>query len=225
MERSTRSTLRRVRARGQGALTRTPNEASDPIIPLLAHLLRRLEASHPSVEIRLRDVLSSQLDGLVARGEVVVVEGAYEVSVPAGARVVRCAEWERGPGASLRCGLEALAAGPDGELVRVEEPDEQVLIVKEGRSLHVRVHGKKGEDVSVNVPFRVALSALPDSEGRISALDLAGALGTSYASGAYLALTTIPAPDQHQIGFDATDFCGSKDELVDDILALAAAGG
>jgi hypothetical protein len=74
--------------------------------------------------------------------------------------------------------LEALAAGPDGELVRVEEPDEQVLIVKEGRSLHVRVHGKDGQEVSVNVPLRVALSALPDSEGRISALDLAGTLGT-----------------------------------------------
>lgn len=74
--------------------------------------------------------------------------------------------------------LEALAAGPDGELVRVEEPDEQVVITKEGRSLHVRVHGKSGEDVSVNVPLRMALSALPDSEGRISALDLAGTLGT-----------------------------------------------
>jgi hypothetical protein len=74
--------------------------------------------------------------------------------------------------------LEALAASPDGELVRVEEPDEQVVITKEGRSLHVRVHGKKGEDVSVNVPLRVALSALPDAEGRISALDLAGSLGT-----------------------------------------------
>lgn len=74
--------------------------------------------------------------------------------------------------------LEALADGPDGELVRVEEPDEQVLVTKEGRSLHVRVHGKKGEDVSVNVPLRVALNALPDAEGRISTLDLAGALGT-----------------------------------------------
>ena len=38
--------------------------------------------------------------------DVVVVLGAYELE--ASARVVHCAEWERGPGASLRCGLAAL---------------------------------------------------------------------------------------------------------------------
>jgi len=38
--------------------------------------------------------------------DVVVVLGAYEVETSA--RVVRCPEWERGPGASLRCGLGAL---------------------------------------------------------------------------------------------------------------------
>ena len=38
--------------------------------------------------------------------DVVVVMGAHELETDA--RVVRCAEWERGPGASLRCGLEAL---------------------------------------------------------------------------------------------------------------------
>jgi CTP:molybdopterin cytidylyltransferase MocA len=40
--------------------------------------------------------------------EVVVVLGAYNVETDA--RVVRCADWERGPGASLRCGLAALDA-------------------------------------------------------------------------------------------------------------------
>jgi CTP:molybdopterin cytidylyltransferase MocA len=43
--------------------------------------------------------------------EVVVVAGAHELEVEA--RVVRCTEWERGPGASLRCGLAALS--PDVE--------------------------------------------------------------------------------------------------------------
>jgi CTP:molybdopterin cytidylyltransferase MocA len=38
--------------------------------------------------------------------DVVVVLGAHEV--PSSARVVHCPEWERGPGASLRCGLAAL---------------------------------------------------------------------------------------------------------------------
>jgi CTP:molybdopterin cytidylyltransferase MocA len=40
--------------------------------------------------------------------EVVVVEGAYPLD-DLGYRVVGCPEWARGPGASLRCGLAALA--------------------------------------------------------------------------------------------------------------------
>jgi nicotine blue oxidoreductase len=44
--------------------------------------------------------------------EVVVVSGAYELDAGA-ARLVTCREWERGPGASLRCGLAALS--PDTE--------------------------------------------------------------------------------------------------------------
>jgi CTP:molybdopterin cytidylyltransferase MocA len=38
--------------------------------------------------------------------QIVVVLGAHDVETEA--RSVRCAEWERGPGASLRCGLRAL---------------------------------------------------------------------------------------------------------------------
>jgi nicotine blue oxidoreductase len=42
--------------------------------------------------------------------EVVVVEGAHPLGDLdlGGARLVRCPDWERGPGASLRCGLAAL---------------------------------------------------------------------------------------------------------------------
>jgi CTP:molybdopterin cytidylyltransferase MocA len=40
--------------------------------------------------------------------DVVVVSGAHELE--ADARVVHCAEWELGQGASLRCGLRALPA-------------------------------------------------------------------------------------------------------------------
>ena len=43
--------------------------------------------------------------------EIVVVEGAYELCnnlLRGDVRLVRCADWERGPGASLRCGLGAL---------------------------------------------------------------------------------------------------------------------
>ena len=55
--------------------------------------------------------------------EVVVVEGAYRLcnSLLQGlrqpARVVRCPEWERGPGASLRCGLAALAEDVEAAVV------------------------------------------------------------------------------------------------------------
>jgi hypothetical protein len=72
--------------------------------------------------------------------------------------------------------LEALAAAPDGELVRVEERDELVVIAKEGRSLRVRVSGHR-ENVSVNVPLHLALQALPDEHGHIRTAALAGALG------------------------------------------------
>lgn len=40
--------------------------------------------------------------------EIVVVEGAHELTA-GDTRIVRCPDWERGPGASLRCGLSALA--------------------------------------------------------------------------------------------------------------------
>jgi nicotine blue oxidoreductase len=58
---------------------------------LLPHVLERLRASPVD--------------------EIVVVSGAYPLDTDA--RVVHCAEWERGPGASLRCGLAAL--GPEVE--------------------------------------------------------------------------------------------------------------
>ncbi len=72
--------------------------------------------------------------------------------------------------------IEALAAAPDGELVRVEERNELVVITKEGRSLKVHVTNDR-ENVSVNVPLHLALQALPDAQGRIDTTALAGALG------------------------------------------------
>lgn len=47
--------------------------------------------------------------------EVVVVAGAHELDTDA--RVVRCPEWEQGPGASLRCGLRALGPGVEAAVV------------------------------------------------------------------------------------------------------------
>jgi hypothetical protein len=74
--------------------------------------------------------------------------------------------------------LQALAEGPDGLLVHVEDRDQEVRISKVGDTLQVRVHGR-GEEVSVNVPLALALSALPDEQGRVSRLGLAGGLSAT----------------------------------------------
>jgi nicotine blue oxidoreductase len=71
---------------------------------LLPQVLARLEAS--SVD------------------EIVVVEGAYPIG-DVGHRVVGCPEWARGPGASLRCGLAALA----------DEVDAAVVVLADGPNL------------------------------------------------------------------------------------------
>src|SRR5215218_1763717 len=47
--------------------------------------------------------------------EIVVVAGAHELD--ADARVVHCAEWALGPGASLRCGLAALSPEAEAAVV------------------------------------------------------------------------------------------------------------
>ena len=58
--------------------------------------------------------------GQTSVDHIVVVEGAHELVVlrdhPA-ARVVPCREWERGPGASLRCGLAALGGDVEAAVV------------------------------------------------------------------------------------------------------------
>jgi nicotine blue oxidoreductase len=56
--------------------------------------------------------------------DVVVVAGAYPIE--ADAQVVDCPDWERGPGASLRCGLRALDA------------DAAVVVLADGPNLDPR---------------------------------------------------------------------------------------
>jgi CTP:molybdopterin cytidylyltransferase MocA len=57
-----------------------------------------------------QELLPHVLDALAqsAVDEVVVVTGAHPLDT--NARVVQCDDWDRGPGASLRCGLSALDA-------------------------------------------------------------------------------------------------------------------
>jgi CTP:molybdopterin cytidylyltransferase MocA len=55
-------------------------------------------------------------------GEIVVVAGAYDVDTVE--RVVRCGDWELGPGASLRCGLLALDTNANAAaVVLADGPD------------------------------------------------------------------------------------------------------
>jgi CTP:molybdopterin cytidylyltransferase MocA len=56
--------------------------------------------------------------------EVVVVEGAFTLELPSDTlslgvpvRVVRCNQWSLGPGASLRCGLDALGQDIEAAVV------------------------------------------------------------------------------------------------------------
>ena len=53
--------------------------------------------------------------------EIVVVLGAHQVETDA--RVVHCAGWERGPGASLRCGLDALGDAEAAVVVLADGPE------------------------------------------------------------------------------------------------------
>jgi CTP:molybdopterin cytidylyltransferase MocA len=62
--------------------------------------------------------------------DVVVVLGAHEVD--ASAPVVHCPEWERGPGASLRCGLAAMG----------EEVEAAVVVLGDGPGLDPRAVGR-----------------------------------------------------------------------------------
>ena len=67
----------------------------------------------PKQRLLLAPVLERVRASAVA--EIVVVLGAHEVETDA--RVVRCDEWERGPGASLRCGLAALPREAEAAVV------------------------------------------------------------------------------------------------------------
>ena len=102
--------------------------------------------------------------------EIVVVEGAHELSVDSiQSRVVRCEDWETGPGASLRCGLAALGAhvtravivladGPHLDpraVARMLERDEPVLAAS--------YDGSRSHPV---VLARSAWAAVPDEGGR-----------------------------------------------------------
>lgn len=101
--------------------------------------------------------------------EIVVVEGAHELQVTAGASVVRCADWETGPGASLRCGLAALGADVTRAVIVLAdgpELDPRAIERVLGRREPVLAASYDGTRSHPVVLARSAWDAIPDEGGR-----------------------------------------------------------
>jgi len=120
--------------------------------------------------VKQRELLPAVLAALRESSvdEIVVVEGAHALDAP-GVRLVSCADWERGPGASLRSGLAAL--GP--------EVERAVVVLADGPELDPRAvdrlaahpapvaaasyDGTRSHPVALD---RSAWDAIPDEGGR-----------------------------------------------------------
>jgi CTP:molybdopterin cytidylyltransferase MocA len=111
-------------------------------VVLAAGASSRYGTSPPKQQVLLPRVL----EALRAVDEVVVVTGAHPVDVDV--RVVHCADWERGPGASLRCGLAALP--PEAEAA--------VVALADGPDLDPRAVDRVVEDWRANGGAAVAAS-------------------------------------------------------------------
>jgi CTP:molybdopterin cytidylyltransferase MocA len=101
-------------------------------------------------------------------GDVVVVAGAHELEA-GNVRLVQCEDWERGPGASLRCGLAALSKETeaavvclaDGPNLSPEAVERVVTAWREGESHLVAASygGRRGHPVVLG---RSAWASVPD---------------------------------------------------------------
>jgi nicotine blue oxidoreductase len=91
-------------------------------VVLAAGASSRYGTSPPKQAVFLPDVLQ-RVRRAASLGDVVVVLGAHAVETDA--RSVRCPDWERGPGASLRCGLAALG----------DEVEAAVVVLADGPGL------------------------------------------------------------------------------------------
>jgi CTP:molybdopterin cytidylyltransferase MocA len=123
----------------------------------------------PKQQVLLPDVLAAVRASSV--DDLVVVAGAHPVDVDA--RVVTCPDWERGMGASLRCGLRALAADAEAAVVVLADgPDLSPAAVDRvieawrggvGDVVAASYGGSRGHPVVLGRP---AWSAVPDEGAR-----------------------------------------------------------
>jgi nicotine blue oxidoreductase len=103
--------------------------------------------------------------------QIVVVAGAYPLE--SDARVVECPDWERGPGASLRCGLAALGDEVEAAVVVLADgpdlsPQAVARVVDAWRAAGAEVvaAGYGGERGHPVVLARSAWAAVPDEGAR-----------------------------------------------------------
>jgi nicotine blue oxidoreductase len=85
-------------------------------VALAAGASSRYGTSPPKQQELLPHVLAALRRAASLNG-VLVVTGAHPIDVDVGVDVVQCPDWERGPGASLRCGLEALTPSVEAAVV------------------------------------------------------------------------------------------------------------
>jgi CTP:molybdopterin cytidylyltransferase MocA len=123
----------------------------------------------PKQTLLLPEVLAALAESSV--DDVVVVAGAHPLHVDA--RVVECPDWERGPGASLRCGLAALSADAQAAVVVLADgPELSPAAVDRvlqrwrdgaGDVVAASYHGVRGHPVVLG---RAAWALVPDEGAR-----------------------------------------------------------
>jgi CTP:molybdopterin cytidylyltransferase MocA len=139
-------------------------------VVLAAGASSRFGTSPPKQAVFLPEVLR-RLRAAASVDDVVVVLGAHEVVTDA--RTVRCDEWERGPGASLRCGLAALGAGVEAAVVVLadgpelaSEAVERVVAAWRDRGAEVVVASYAGVRGHPVLLARAAWDHVPDEGAR-----------------------------------------------------------
>ncbi|HST15017.1 MAG TPA: NTP transferase domain-containing protein [Gaiellaceae bacterium] len=112
--------------------------------------------------VKQHDLLPAVLAALreTSVDEVVVVEGAHPLAV--GVQVVRCPDWERGPGASLRCGLAALGGDVGRAVIVLADGPELDPRAVDRLAAHPSPFAAASYDGTRDHPVALARSAFDD---------------------------------------------------------------